>query len=282
MKISYYNGQFKNDDEVTVDYNDRAFYFGDGVYEVIRIYDGEFFTVNEHVDRMMRSASEIQIEGVTRREIMDIVTELKDRNDIDNGALYIQLSRGIEKRGHAYPIGIDPVILAYVNSSDRPLELADTGVFAITSEDYRWLKCHVKSLNLLPNVMEKERAVRLGAHETIMHRDGIVTEGSSTNVFLVKDGVMQTHPADNLILNGITRLEILKLADELGIDYKEAPFSVEELKAADEAMITSTTQEITPVVKVDDSVIANGTRGEITTRLQEAFNKKIHKLNLVK
>src|SRR5699024_8234420 len=120
---------------------------------------------------------------------------------------------------------------------------------AITSEDYRWLKCHVKSLNLLPNVMEKERAVRFGAHETIMHRDGIVTEGSSTNVFLVKDGVMQTHPADNLILNGVTRLEILKLADELGINYKEAPFSIEELKAADEAMITSTTQEITPVVK---------------------------------
>lgn len=282
MKVSFYNGEFKNDDEVTVDYNDRAFYFGDGVYEVLRIYDGEFFTADEHVDRLMRSASEIQIEGITRKEIMDIVTELKDRNDIDNGALYIQLSRGIEKRNHAYPIGINPVVLAYINSSNRPLDQMEKGVSAITSEDYRWLKCHVKSLNLLPNVMEKERAVRLGAHETIMHREGIVTEGSSTNIFLVKNGVMKTHPADNLILNGITRLEVLKIADELGIESEETPFSVEELKEADEAMITSTTQEITPVVKVDDSVIANGVTGEITARLQKVFDKKIHKLNLVK
>ncbi|WP_411842060.1 D-amino-acid transaminase [Salinicoccus sp. HZC-1] len=282
MKTSFYNGEFRDDDELTVQYRDRAFYFGDGVYEVIRYYDGEFFTLDEHLDRLMNSAKEIEIEGISRDEILSVVTELKDRNTIDNGALYIQISRGIQNRNHAYPVDVDPVILAYINEARRPLSQSENGVHAITSEDYRWLKCHVKSLNLLPNVMEKERAVKAGAHETVMHRDRVVTEGSSTNVFIVKNGILKTHPANNLILNGITRLEVLKIAGRLDIETDESAFTVEELKEADEVMITSTTQEVTPVVKVDDVIIGNGQRGEITRRIQEVFSTNIHKLNLVK
>ncbi|HIW13016.1 MAG TPA: D-amino-acid transaminase [Candidatus Salinicoccus stercoripullorum] len=282
MKISFYNGEFKEDEELRVMYQDRAFYFGDGVYEVIRYYDGEFFTLDGHLDRLMNSMSEIEIEGVERTELLDIVTELKARNTIENGALYIQVSRGIQNRSHAYPVDVKPVVLAYINEARRPYRQSENGVHVITSEDYRWLKCHVKSLNLLANVMEKERAVKAGAHETVMHRDGVVTEGSSTNVFIVRNGILKTHPADNLILNGITRQEVLRIAGELDVPVEEAGFSVEELLDADEAIITSTTQEVTPVVKVDDTVIGNGQRGMITKSIQEVFDANIHKLNLVK
>ncbi|AKG74314.1 D-amino-acid transaminase [Salinicoccus halodurans] len=282
MKISFYNGEFKNDDELRVKYQDRAFYFGDGVYEVIRYYEGEFFTLDEHLDRLMNSMAEIEIEGVSRQELLDIVTELKERNTIENGALYIQVSRGIQNRNHAYPVDVEPVVLAYINEARRPRTQSENGVHVITSEDYRWLKCHVKSLNLLANVMEKERAVKAGAHETVMHRDQVVTEGSSTNVFIVKNGVLKTHPANNFILNGITRLEVLKIAKQLGIETDETGFTVEELKEADEVIITSTTQEITPVVKIDDTIISDGQRGSVTNRIQEVFDANIHKLNLVK
>ena len=152
----------------------------------------------------------------------------------------------------------------------------------ITANDYRWLKCHVKSLNLLANVMEKERAVRAGAHETVLHRDGVVTEGSSTNVFIVSDGVLRTHPANHLILNGITRQEVLKIAQEREIEYQEKAFTLEELKSADEVFITSTTQEVTPVSHVDGEKVADGSKGKITQVIQEGFDQKIHKLNLVK
>ncbi|WP_017549174.1 D-amino-acid transaminase [Salinicoccus carnicancri] len=282
MKISFYNGEFKEDEELRVMYQDRAFYFGDGVYEVIRYYDGEFFTLKGHLDRLMNSMSEIEIDGVERTELLDIVTELKERNTIENGALYIQVSRGIQNRNHAYPVDVKPVVLAYINEARRPHSQSEHGVHVITNEDYRWLKCHVKSLNLLANVMEKERAVKAGAHETVMHRDGVVTEGSSTNVFIVRNGILKTHPADNLILNGITRQEVLRIAGELDVPVEEAGFSVEEMMDAEEVIITSTTQEVTPVVKVDDTIIGNGQRGMVTRRIQRVFDANIHKLNLVK
>ncbi|GAB3061495.1 D-amino-acid transaminase [Salinicoccus sesuvii] len=282
MKISYYNGQFKNDDEITVDYNDRAFYFGDGVYEVVRVYNNEFFTLDEHMDRLIRSASEIGIEDLDRSKMVEIVTQLNKQNNISDGSIYIQVSRGIGKRNHAYPLDTKPVVLAYMNETARPTDQMEEGISAITAEDYRWLKCHVKSLNLLANVMEKERAVRAGAHETILNRQGIVTEGSSTNVFIVKDGVLITHPADNMILNGITRLEVLKVAELRNIAYEEKTFTVKELMEAEEVFITSTTQEVTPVIEVDGEMIGKGLKGKVTNALQEGFNERIHKLNLVK
>ncbi|MCC4721482.1 D-amino-acid transaminase [Salinicoccus sp. RF5] len=282
MKISYYNGEFKRDNEISVDYNDRAFYFGDGVYEVVRVYDNEFFTLEEHMDRLVRSASEIEINGLEREKLIGIITQLKERNSIENGSIYIQVSRGIDPRNHAYPAGAEPVILAYMNALSRPSLQMEEGVEIITANDYRWLKCHVKSLNLLANVMEKERAVRAGAHETVLHRDGVVTEGSSTNVFIVSDGVLRTHPANHLILNGITRQEVLKIAQEREIEYQEKAFTLDELKSAEEVFITSTTQEVTPVSHVDGEKVADGSKGKITQVIQEGFDQKIHKLNLVK
>ncbi|WP_415735744.1 D-amino-acid transaminase [Lacicoccus alkaliphilus] len=261
---------------------DRAFYFGDGVYEVVRIYDGRFFTLDEHADRLMRSAEEVMIKGLEREEIIEILHEIKERNGITDGALYIQVSRGIAPRDHGFPDGSKPVIYASIRSSKRPEQQMESGVRAVTTEDYRWLKCHVKSLNLLANVMEKQHAVENGAKETIMHRDGVVTEGSSTNVFMVKNGILFTHPADNLILNGITRLEVLKLAEENDIPFREEGFTVSDMSEADEVFYTSTTQEITPVINIDGRKVGDGSVGGTTRRLQSFFNKKITELISVK
>lgn len=282
MRISYYNGQYMDHDEMSIKSGDRAFYFGDGVYEVIRIYDGNFFTFDEHVDRLLQSAEEIMIRDVDRGEVVEILHEIKNRNVILNGALYIQVSRGIAPRDHGFPNMSKPVIYASIREAKRPLSLMNSGVEAVTAEDYRWLKCHVKSLNLLANVMEKQYAVENGAKETILHRDGVVTEGSSTNVFMVKNEVLFTHPANNLILNGITRRVVLELAKENDISVREEGFTVSDMSEADEVFYTSTTQEIIPVIKVDGRGVGDGKTGRVTQQLQEYFNKKITQLNSVK
>ncbi len=282
MRISYYNGEYVNHDEMKIKSGDRAFYFGDGVYEVVRIYDGRFFTLDEHTDRLLASAEEVMIRGLERENIIGIMHEIKERNGIANGALYIQVSRGIAPRDHSFPDGGRPVIYASIREAGRPSAQMEEGVSAVTTEDYRWLKCHVKSLNLLANVMEKQYAVENGAKETIMHRDGVVTEGSSTNVFMVKNDILFTHPADNFILNGITRREVLGLAEENDIEYREEGFTVSDMSEADEVFYTSTTQEITPVIKIDGRAVGDGSAGALTKKLQSLFNKKITQLKSVK
>ncbi|CAD2074963.1 D-amino-acid transaminase [Phocicoccus pinnipedialis] len=275
MKISYYNGEFLEDDQVAVDYNDRAVYFGDGVYEVVRIYDNEIFTFEEHLERLVNSAKEIRIK-IDKDEIRHIMIQMKEKNKLPNAALYIQVSRGIEGRTHLFPKeGVKPVVLSFINKIERPVDAMREGVKVVTRDDYRWLKCHIKSLNLLSNTLLKQEAKDSGATEAILHRDGRVTEGTSTNVFAIKDGVLHTHEANNLILNGITRQYVIKLAQALDIPVKEEAFTVDFLKEADEVFITSTTQEITPVISVDEVNIGDGIAGEVTKKLQDAFEKGI-------
>lgn len=282
MKISYYNGEFKQDADISIDYNDRAFYFGDGVYEVIRLYDGAFYTLDAHIDRLFRSIEKIGIQGIERNEIMEIIAGLQQKNQINNGYVYIQVSRGIDGRNHSFPIDTPPAVMAYMNMIEGPGRHMEEEARIITSEDYRWLKCDIKSLNLLPNVLEKQRAVAQGAKEAVLHRDGVVTEGTSTNVFIVKDGILYTHPADNLILNGITRLSVLEIAHELKIPVKEESFKLAELAAADEVFLTSTTLEVLAVGRVDGEPVGKGSKGPMTTRIQEAFEEKTQKLNMTK
>ncbi|MFB9859676.1 D-amino-acid transaminase [Salinicoccus siamensis] len=282
MKISYYNGEFKQDADISIDYNDRAFYFGDGVYEVIRLYNGVFYTLEAHIDRLFRSIEKIGIKGIERNEIMEIIAGLQQQNQISNGYIYLQVSRGIDGRNHSFPVNTPPVVMAYMNTIESSAAQNEEGAAIITSEDYRWLKCDIKSLNLLPNVLEKQRAVEQGAKEAVLHRNGTVTEGTSTNVFIVKEGTLYTHPADNLILNGITRLSVLEIADELEVPVKEESFTLADLAAADEVFITSTTLEVLAVDSVDGQAVGEGLKGPMTMRIQEAFQKKTQKLNMSK
>ncbi|KAA1038397.1 D-amino-acid transaminase [Macrococcus equipercicus] len=273
MTIIYYNGEFR-DDQVTLDYNDRGYQFGDGIYEVVRVYDGRLFTAREHFERLVRSAGEILITAPkTVDEYIEICEQLIEKNQLADGNIYIQVTRGVAVRNHAFPEHAEPVTLMYTYEAGRPLKGMQDGVKVITAEDIRWLRCDIKSLNLLGNVLNKEKAVRAGAVEAVQIRDGVVTEGASSNVYIIKDGTIYTHPANNLILNGITRQVIKECAEELLIPFHEETFGPDELLAADEVFISSTTLEVTPVVQVDEKVI--GGPGPVARKLQQAFDEKI-------
>ena len=267
MTKVFINGEFLNQEDAKVSYEDRGYVFGDGIYEYIRAYNGKLFTVTEHFERFLRSASEIQIDlGYTVEELTDIV----------NGGIYIQATRGVAPRNHSFPTPeVKPVIMAFAKSYDRPYDDFENGINTVTVEDIRWLRCDIKSLNLLGNVLAKEYAVKYNATEAIQHREETVTEGASSNVYAIKDGEIYTHPVNNYILNGITRKVIKWVAEDYNIPFNEETFTVDFLKNADEVIVSSTSAEVTPVVKIDGEIVNDGKVGPITKKLQEGFEKYI-------
>lgn len=276
-----YNNQLLERKDVTIDIEDRGYQFGDGVYEVIRIYQSQSFGLEEHLDRLERSAREISLEWPCEREqLKENIELLVNKNGLKNGIVYLQITRGVAPRNHLFPVNSESVLTGYVKAMDRPEQLMEKGISTLLLDDIRWLRCDIKSLNLLGNVLLKQEAHENGCNEAILHRNGTVTEGSSTNVFIVKDGVLLTHPADHLILNGITRQVVLTLAGKSHIEVSEQVFTVDNLLRADEVFISSTTMEITPVIKVDQTQIGSGERGPITTNLQQLFKAEIDLLKV--
>lgn len=273
----FLNGQFVDEQEANVPYNDRGYNFGDGIYEYIRVYDKTLFTVKEHFERLLRSASELNIDlDETVESLTEIVERLAELNHIENGGIYIQVTRGAAPRDHAFPKpDVKPQMMAFTLSYGRPIDNLENGINAVTIEDIRWLRCDIKSLNLLGNVLAKEYAEKYNAAEAIQHRGEIVTEGATSNVYAVKDGVVYTHPTNNYILNGITRRVIKAVAEEQGIPFEEETFTVDFLKQADEIIVSSTSVEVMPVIKLDGETVGNGEVGPITRQLQKGFEQKI-------
>lgn len=270
------DNSFVNRKDFGVDMEDRAYQFGDGVYEVIRVYGGSLFAMDRHLDRLWRSAGEISITlPFKKEELAGQLVELVKINGVNNGAVYLQVSRGAAPRVHHFPPDAKPLLVAYTKNVERPLKQIKEGVKAVTFEDIRWLRCDIKSLNLLGNVLAKQSAVEKGAVEAILHRGGVVTEGSSTNIFMVKGGTIHTHPENNLILSGVTRGIVVRLAKQLNITLLEEPFTVEEVYQAGEIFATSTTYEVLPITAVDGRTIGSGRPGPVTRMLQEAFEKAI-------
>ncbi len=208
-------------------------------------------------------------------EMEERLKELISINGLNEGTVYLQITRGEAPRSHAFPKDTTPVELAFTNGYARPLQSMQRGIRAITMDDIRWLRCDIKSLNLLPNTMAKQHALDRGVDEAIMHRRGTVTECSASNLLIVQNDTVYSHPADNLILHGVTRAVIIRLAGQLGIPFKEEAFHIDTLYGADEVFITGTTVEITPVVEVDGRQIGTGAPGSLTKRLQEAFESLI-------
>src|SRR5699024_1279583 len=206
MDMILWNNQLMKREPI-VDIEDRGYQFGDGVYEVIAIYNGKLFLFDEHMERLERSAKEIQLTlPCSASELKQKVIELVDRNKLQDGVVYLQISRGVATRWHAYPDKeTESVLVAYTIEEKTMTEEEDHGAKAILTPDIRWLRCDIKALNLLPNAMAKQKAIEAGAVEAILHREDNVTEASSSNVFIVKNNKVLTHPANNLILNGITR-----------------------------------------------------------------------------
>ena len=259
--------------DATIHPDDRGYYFGDGIYEVFRIYNGRLFQEDAHLVRLARSAAELRIPlpyGLP--EITGLLYKLLEEDPVEEGILYLQITRGAAPRGHAFPPeGTQPVLTAYCKPLPRNREKITGGIRIVSVPDIRWLRCDIKTLNLLGNVLAKQEAVERGADEAVLHRSGTVTECSSSNIMMVKDGTLWTHPADNLILPGITRQVVLEQARTLGIPVQEAAFTLEELYSADEVLITGTTTEVTPVILIDETPIAGGQPGPITRQLQREY-----------
>ncbi|KAB2338884.1 D-amino-acid transaminase [Cytobacillus depressus] len=277
MEYVIINGDFINRSDAKIDMEDRGYQFGDGVYEVIRVYNGKMFTAKEHLERLMVSGKKIGMEiSYSVQEIKDMLTELISKNQLTHGTIYMQVSRGIAPRNHAYPAtDVAQTFVANTKSVDRPARNMEKGVNTILVEDIRWLLCDIKSLNLLGNIMAKQKAVDAGCFEAIQHRGDIVTEGSSSNVSIIKDGKVITHPADNLILNGITRQKVLEVCRNNNIPVEEREFSLEELKSADEIFISGTTVEVTPIIEIAGEKVGDGTPGAVSRQIQELFKKAI-------
>ena len=197
------------------------------------------------------------------------------KNELGTGHVYFQITRGANSRNHIFPgPEVKPVFTATVKENRRPVKNFENGVKAIVLDDIRWLRCDIKSLNLLGAVLAKQEAHEAGAYEAILHRDGVVTEGSSSNIFAIKGDTLYTHPANNLILNGITRQVVINCANEIGLTVSETAFTVEQLREMDELIVTSTTSEVTPIVDLEGKKFEVG---PWTRKLQAQFETKIPK-----
>ncbi|WP_127580053.1 D-amino-acid transaminase [Paenibacillus koleovorans] len=261
--------------DAALSYLDRGYCFGDGIYEVIRVYNGRMFESGPHYDRLKRSLREIKLELPNSIDkLNDYLEKLIEADKLDDGIVYLQVTRGVAPRAHAFPpAGTEPVLIAYTSEVSRPFETMHSGIAVITRPDIRWLRCDIKTLNLLPNVLAKQESVEVGSDDVVFHRDGTVTECTASNLLIVRDGSIITHPADNMILHGITRLVIRQLAQHLDIPFVEQPITVDEMMKADEVFLSSTISEVMPIVQIDGVNVGGGQPGPVVRRLQAAFER---------
>lgn len=263
-----------------IDIEDRGYQFGDGIYEVIGVYNGVPLMMAEHLVRLSRSAKEIKLNlTYSIKNLEKKLLELIKLNQVEEGIIYLQVSRGIAPRWHEFPnLNVPSVTVAYTREEDRMTEIEDNGAKAILTEDIRWLRCDIKTLNLLPNVLAKQKAVEENAIEAILHRGDIITEASTSNVFIVKNGEVLTHPATEMILNGITRQKVLQICKGLNLTLHEKIYTIDDLINADEVFITATRLDIVPILKVDDYTIKSGQPGTITKAILQEFRSVIDTL----
>ena len=272
----FLNNRILSLDEANISPFDRGFLFADGVYESIRTYNKKLFRYKDHLDRLKRSLKETRIDFKEFDSLENIIYELIKKNEIEGESLvYLQITRGSAfPRTHNFPKGkISPTLFISVKEFKEDIEEQEKGVKVILQEDIRWLRCDIKSTSLLPVVLASQKATEENAVEAILVRDGLITEGTHTNFFAVKDETVFTAPKSRLILEGITRKVVLEFCEKFKIDYREEFINKDDLKNYDEFFITSTTKEITPVTSIDYWTINKGEVGKITKSLQAVFKK---------
>jgi len=276
--LGFYDGKIVDINSPAVLLEDRGYQFGDGVYEVIVSCRGKYLALKEHLDRLERSCRELSIiTSYSRAEVEDFCHLLLKESQMDDAMLYIQWTRGAAPRSHSYPTNTRSILSATIHPrKELAAELIENGVKALILPDERWLRCDIKSLNLLANILAKQKAMEAGCFEALLVRDGkIITEGASSNCFCVKKGIIYTAPASNLILAGITRAIVIKLAEKLGFTVKQEFVSLEFYLQADEVFLTGTTTEVMPVIQLDEMSVGGGKPGPVTRELQEAYFSKI-------
>lgn len=273
--VLYFNGRFTTTAERVLGVEDRGFEFGDAVYEVFKFLRRRAIFLSDHFRRMEQGLREIEIVNPWDDQSFDATTrELLDRTAFEEGIVYVQVSRGESERAHVYPDRMKPTAVMYSRRFAFPDQAKkECGIRVITTPDQRWLRCDVKSVNLLGNALAKKKASRAGAEEALLLGEGFVREGASSSFFAVIGGKLVTHPLDERILPGVVRDRTIGLALGAKIRVDERPLRETELFDLDEAFITSTTQGVMPVTEIDGRVVANSRRGEITERLQRLLDE---------
>jgi len=272
-EIIYLNGKLIPKAEAAISPEDRGFNFADGIYEVIKYYGGKPFRYADHLERLRRSLREIRIDFDDFDQLEAVFQSLLEQNGLTNqeAGIYLQITRGSQTRIHRFPDTIQPTVYATVFPFASKWDQLKNGVKVITTEDIRWLRCDIKSVSLLPNVLAAQKAHEQDAVEAIFIRNGVVTEGSHSSFMAVKNGVVYTHPNSNLILPGITRKVVFEICRDHNIQVIEEGIPASKLANMDEMMIIGTGSEISPVVQLDDTQVGNGNPGPVTLFIQEKF-----------
>jgi len=269
-ELVYLNGRILDPHTAAISVNDRAFLFGDGVYEVIRSYHGRLFSLAEHLRRLAGSMAAVDLALPRELDLAGLINDLYARSGLRDAKIYLQVTRGSEPRNHLFSLDLEPNV--YINISAIPgQDVAPLSV--ITVEDRRWHMCHVKTTSLIANVLAKHQARVAGADDAVFVRNGVVTEAASSNVFLVADGCLYTHPADNHVLAGVTRQHVLNLAAARGVPVREEKCSRELMATAAEIFLSDTIHDVTPVIRVDGQPVGGGNPGPVTRLLKDAFRE---------
>ena len=271
----YLNGKFMPIEEACIPVLDRGFIFGDGIYEVIPAYSRKPFRLAKHLNRLQHSLDGIRLKNpLSNADWESLLEQVIAKNDGEDQYLYLHITRGVAKRDHAFPVNVPPTVFIMSNPLlPPPAELLVSGASAITAIDNRWIRCDVKAISLLPNVLLRQLAVDVHAIETILIRDGFLTEGAASNIFVVKDKVLLAPPKSHLMLPGITYDVILELAAANQMAHEVREISEAEIRAADEILLTSSTKEIMPITLLDNKSVSNGKPGAMFTQLHTLYQQ---------
>jgi D-alanine transaminase len=271
----FLNGEFLPIEEAKVPVLDRGFIFGDGVYELVPVYSRVPFRLDEHLGRLERSLAEVKIRNPhARAQWRDLLYRLVDAQPFDDQGLYLQVTRGVAKRDHSFPKGAEPTVFMMSNPLvTPPPELVEKGAAALTAQDNRWLRCDIKSISLVGNCLLRQLSADAGAAETILFRDGKLTEASASNVFVVKRGLILTPPKSHLILPGITYDVVVELAQANGLPLEFREVEEKEVRAADELWLTSSSKEVLAVVSLDGASVGDGRPGPVFARMYQLYQE---------
>ena len=271
----YLNGSFLPLEDAKVPVLDRGFIFGDGVYELVPVYSRVPFRLDEHLARLERSLAAVKIRNPhSRAQWRDIVWRLVDAQPFDDQGVYFQVTRGVAKRDHAFPAAAEPTVFMMANPLvNPPRELVEKGASAVSAQDNRWLRCDIKSISLIGNCLLRQVSAEAGAAETLLFRDGMLTEASASNVFVVKGGVILCPPKSHLILPGITYDVVAELAAANGLPLELRDVSEAEVRAADEIWVTSSSKEVLAIVSLDGHPVGDGRPGPMFARMYQLYQE---------
>lgn len=275
-ELFYFNGEMVESGAKVVSLDDRGYCFGDGVYEVVRVYNGRPFAFSYHQDRLYRSMREMDIPvRMPPDEFQELHEIMIEQSEITDGYIYVQITRGVAPRHHAFERSkLDPQMYMFIKPITEDLSVLADGVKAISLPDERWHRADIKTLNLIPNILAQTKAEKKKAYTAILFRDGICTEGAHSNVFAIKDGMCYTHPANNFILKGITRqLVVTRVAPTAGITLIEREFDEAFVRDADELFFTDTIGGIVPITTLDGAPVGDGKPGKATLTLRAHYER---------